>query len=88
MKHKTIDHTLRNVWMAVSKMYQEEAQKLNSTMATGFTLISIDPEQGSPQRHWVQKWVWKQRVFRGFSNLWKSAGSSSANLTLRSVVAC
>jgi DNA-binding MarR family transcriptional regulator len=34
--------------MAVSKMYQEEALKLDSTMATGFTLISIDPEQGSP----------------------------------------
>jgi DNA-binding MarR family transcriptional regulator len=48
MKYKTIDRTLRNVWMAVSKMYQEEAQKLDSTMATGFTLISIDPEQGSP----------------------------------------
>jgi len=48
MKHKTIDHILRNVWMSVSKMYQEEAAKLDSTMATGFTLISIDPEHGSP----------------------------------------
>ena len=48
MKHKTIDNILRSVWMAVSKMYQEEALKLDSTMATGFTLISIDPEQGSP----------------------------------------
>ena len=48
MKHKTIDHILRSVWMSVSKMYQEEAAKLDSTMATGFTLISIDPEQGSP----------------------------------------
>lgn len=48
MKHKTIDYILRSVWMAVSKMYQEEALKLDSTMATGFTLISIDPEQGSP----------------------------------------
>jgi len=43
MKHKTIDHILRSVWMSVSKMYQEEAAKLDSTMATGFTLISIDP---------------------------------------------
>ncbi len=34
--------------MSVSKMYQEEAAKLDSTMATGFTLISIDPEHGSP----------------------------------------
>ena len=48
MKHKTIDHILRSVWMSVSKMYQEEAAKLDSTMATGFTLISIDPERGSP----------------------------------------
>jgi len=48
MKQKTIDHILRNVWMSVSKMYQEEAAKLDSTMATGFTLISIDPEHGSP----------------------------------------
>ena len=48
MKHKTIDHILRSVWMSVSKMYQEEAAKLDSTMATGFTLNSIDPEHGSP----------------------------------------
>ena len=48
MKQKTIDHILRSVWMSVSKMYQEEAAKLDSTMATGFTLISIDPEHGSP----------------------------------------
>lgn len=48
MKQKTIDHILRSVWMSVSKMYQEEAAKLDSTMATGFTLISIDPERGSP----------------------------------------
>jgi DNA-binding MarR family transcriptional regulator len=48
MKQKTIDHILRSVWMSVSKMYQEEAAKLDSTMAIGFTLISIDPEHGSP----------------------------------------
>ena len=48
MKQKTIDHILRSVWMSVSKMYQEEAAKLDSTLATGFTLISIDPEHGSP----------------------------------------
>lgn len=48
MKEKTIDYILRATWMAVSKMYNEEAGKKDSTMATGFTLISIDPEEGTP----------------------------------------
>ena len=34
--------------MAVNKMYNEEAAKFDSTMATGFALLSIDPENGTP----------------------------------------
>ncbi len=34
--------------MAVQKMYNEEASRKDSTMATGFALISIDPEEGTP----------------------------------------
>lgn len=48
MKEKTIDYILRSTWMAVQKMYNEEAGTKGSTMATGFALISIDPEEGSP----------------------------------------
>lgn len=48
MKAKTIDYTLRTTWLAVQKMYNEEASKFESTMATGFTLLSIDPEHGTP----------------------------------------
>lgn len=48
MKEKTIDYILRATWMAVIKMYNEEAGKKESTMATGFALISIDPEEGTP----------------------------------------
>ena len=48
MKEKTIDYILRATWMAVTKMYNEEAGKKESTMATGFALISIDPEEGTP----------------------------------------
>lgn len=48
MKNKTIDYVLRSTWMAVAKMYNEQASVKSSTMATGFALISIDPETGSP----------------------------------------
>ena len=48
MKDKTIDYILRTTWLAVTKMYNEEALKFDSTMATGFTLLSIDPENGTP----------------------------------------
>jgi len=48
MKEKTIDYVLRTTWLAVQKMYNEEAAKFESTMATGFTLLSIDPENGTP----------------------------------------
>jgi DNA-binding MarR family transcriptional regulator len=48
MKDKTIDYVLRTTWLAVQKMYNEEAAKFGSTMATGFTLLSIDPEKGTP----------------------------------------
>jgi MarR family transcriptional regulator, organic hydroperoxide resistance regulator len=48
MKDKTIDYLLRTTWLSVQKMYNEEAAKFGSTMATGFTLLSIDPENGTP----------------------------------------
>nr|WP_321223077.1 MarR family transcriptional regulator [uncultured Psychroserpens sp.] len=48
MKDKTIDYVLRTTWLAVNKMYNEEALKFESTMATGFALLSIDPENGTP----------------------------------------
>ena len=48
MKDKTIDYVLRTTWLAVTKMYNEEAAKFESTMATGFALLSSDPEKGTP----------------------------------------
>lgn len=48
MKDRTIDYVLRTTWLNVNKMYNEEATKFESTMATGFTLLSIDPENGTP----------------------------------------
>ena len=48
MEKKTIDQLLRSTWQAIARMYNEEASKYESTMATGFTLLSIDPKKGTP----------------------------------------
>ncbi|ARV08895.1 MarR family transcriptional regulator [Winogradskyella sp. PC-19] len=48
MKDKTIDYVLRTTWLAINKMYNEEAAQFGVTMATGFALLSIDPEEGTP----------------------------------------
>ena len=48
MKDKTVDYILRATWQAVARMYNEEASKYGATMATGFALLSIDKEQGTP----------------------------------------
>ena len=43
MSKETFDSALRSTWQMVSKMYNKEAGKFDSTMATGFALLSIDP---------------------------------------------
>jgi len=47
-KETSIDHALRATWQAVAKMYNEQAAKYNSTMATAFVLLNIDYENGTP----------------------------------------
>jgi DNA-binding MarR family transcriptional regulator len=48
MEDKTIDYILRVTWQAVARMYNEEALKYGATMATGFVLLNIDKESGTP----------------------------------------
>jgi len=48
MKEKTIDYILRATWQAVARMYNEEAAKYEGTMATGFALLSLDKDDGTP----------------------------------------
>ena len=47
MREETFDGVLRSTWNLVSKMYNKEANKFYSTIATGFALLSIDAE-GTP----------------------------------------
>ncbi len=48
MKEKTIDYILRATWQAVSRMYNDEAQNFGASMATGFALLSMDKDKGTP----------------------------------------
>lgn len=48
MTDKTIDYALRATWQTVARMYNEEAKNFGTTMAVGFTLLSIDPKTGTP----------------------------------------
>lgn len=47
-KITTIDYALRSTWHNVIKMYNEQAKKYGGSMAEGFTLLSINPDEGSP----------------------------------------
>jgi len=46
-KNKTFDYALRSTWQGVSNMYNKAAGNFDSTMATGFALLSIEPN-GTP----------------------------------------
>ena len=48
MKDVTIDWALRATWQAVTKLYNDEAKNYGLTMAIGFTLLSIDSNNGTP----------------------------------------
>lgn len=47
-KDKSIDHQLRATWQAIAKMYNEQAVKHESTMASAFVLLNIDSTKGTP----------------------------------------
>ena len=46
--YPTVDALYRAAWQAISKMYNEEAAKYDTSMATGLALLSIDPVHGTP----------------------------------------
>jgi DNA-binding MarR family transcriptional regulator len=46
--YPTIDALYRATWQAIAKMYNEEASKHGTTMASGLALLSIDPVHGTP----------------------------------------
>ena len=45
---EAFDHHIRRTWLLISRMYNAEAAKYKSTMSTGFVLLNIDKENGTP----------------------------------------
>ncbi len=46
-KVESVDLMLKSVWLAVSKMYSEQASLYNSTAVQALTLLKIDPKEGT-----------------------------------------
>ena len=69
LKETTIDHALRATWQAVSKMYNEQAAKHDSTMATAFVLLNIDYENGTPSTcTWTSNGNGTNQSFKNIKN--------------------
>ncbi len=45
---ETVDFHIRRTWQSIAKMYNEKAAEYGATMATGYVLLNIDLEQGTP----------------------------------------
>ncbi len=45
---ETIDFHIKKTWQSIAKMYNEEAGKYGGTMATGYVLLNIDFDKGTP----------------------------------------
>lgn len=44
---ETVDYNIKVAWHAISRMYNQQAQKYNITTSIGFVLLNIDVEQGA-----------------------------------------
>ena len=47
-KEKTVDFHIKWGWHAISRMYNAYAGRFDLTMATGYVLLNIDAEHGTP----------------------------------------
>jgi len=47
-KEETVDYNIKTAWHAISRMYNKFGQQFGLTSSTGFVLLNIDFEQGTP----------------------------------------
>ena len=48
MSKRTIEQEIRYTWLLISKMYNEEAEKVGGSMTVGFALLSLNPKEPIP----------------------------------------
>ena len=47
-REETIDYNIKAAWHAISRMYNQYGQEFDITASTGFVLLNIDYENGTP----------------------------------------
>ncbi|MEM9324318.1 MAG: MarR family transcriptional regulator [Bacteroidota bacterium] len=47
-REETIDFNIKATWHAISRMYNQYGDKFEITASTGFVLLNIDTEEGTP----------------------------------------
>ena len=47
-KEETVDYHIKSAWHAISRMYNKEGSDFGITASTGFVLLNIDSENGTP----------------------------------------
>ncbi len=47
-REETVDYTIKAVWHAIARMYNQQAAKHDITMSMGFVLLNINSEEGTP----------------------------------------
>lgn len=47
-REETIDHHIKTTWHAISRMYNQQAGKVDITMSIGFVLLNISSKEGTP----------------------------------------
>lgn len=47
-REETVDYNIKTTWYAIARMYNQQAAKYGATMSTGFVLLNINAEEGTP----------------------------------------
>lgn len=47
-REETVDYNIRATWHAIARMYNQQAAKYGATMSTGFVLLNLNADEGTP----------------------------------------